>query len=646
LETDPIETDTSGYFRIKIVSSVNTPRFVLNIKKRGFGLFSKIFFKSKQNGVWLLCKGSIHPIDPSKHNEIIDIPKKKEFLGPLGGTIKPSTFQFSRYLETSSSSQIKNMLKVKKWVFNPEKGIRVIIPPDSIFDENGKNPPGLVNVFLNTIDVLSPYSMPGDYVAINSENQVGFMLTYGAGIVEVWDENTEYTKCKDIRIEIPIPSHLEKHKEIPETIPFLKYDENMGVWRQIGTGEFNPKKKSYSATTNHLTAFNFDIWMTGGTCIAIDGRDIKWPSKLVVSWEDGSPSRTVFPSANDIHVIYRIPTGLTITLTAFKDHPDYSSSFWTDSILAGGAYGDDMPPDPSICANLFDPPLIIKMSIPPPRKPENFQAIEIGCGRMVLQWTGSGFGYHERYIVEGYDSLNNRVCREEVAAKNPPDPFPSLTISGLNEDETYNFFVHQEDDYSALPSEVEGPLSVHTEYRRTITVNNYRCAQITSLKINNEDVELLATEIAVDGTKDVEICGPLRRVQIQDGTDQDLLDTFEVENFDGEIVNLLTIYQKLTFNTPGNTRFWWNQDATQIDIIFKLNRDYEWFDHSTTPPTKTEVLAGYRENPHSIVCDSRIPFIIKIIDKWYNCSYDLVTNNFTIFQYPNDFENRIFQPRA
>jgi hypothetical protein len=45
-----------------------------------------------------------------------------------------------------------------------------------------------------------------------------------------------------------------------------------------------------------------------------------------------------------------------------------------------------MPPDPDL----------IKMTILQPAKSTNFRASEIGCDRIVIEWTSSAFGYYER----------------------------------------------------------------------------------------------------------------------------------------------------------------------------------------------------------------------------------------------------------
>jgi hypothetical protein len=144
-----------------------------------------------------------------------------------------------------------------------------------------------------------------------------------------------------------------------------------------------------------------------------------------------------------------------------------------------------------------------------------------------------------------------------VNAGNPSDLIRTTTFSPLDSNRTYNLVVYQIDDYSALNSErcpTEAPLILTTLNKQTITIKNYHCTPISSLKMKGEDVELLNTAnnevIAVGGTKYIDLCGPLRSDQIKDDTIQDGQDKDEVRKFDGTTVNLFTIFSKLYLNYP------------------------------------------------------------------------------------------------
>ena len=165
--------DGTFSFRVK-----DATRFVVNIRKSGYGLVSRIYDDAVMGGRWMMTRSTIVTVDPRAPIEVVDQRDRRNCPGPLferlnwrgfpklaepqwqdgrGNVVAP----FARF-----DFPLGNLLDPKQRDCGP--GISVRIPPDALVDGNGQPPNALVQVSLTTIDLQSPEQMPGDYAVADA----------------------------------------------------------------------------------------------------------------------------------------------------------------------------------------------------------------------------------------------------------------------------------------------------------------------------------------------------------------------------------------------------------------------------------------------------------------------------------------------
>ncbi|MFW9872737.1 MAG: carboxypeptidase-like regulatory domain-containing protein [Candidatus Thorarchaeota archaeon] len=498
------KTDENGYFKLRISTDARKPRFVLNIMKEGYGLFSKVFFRAKQNRTWLLTKGTIHKIDPTIDNTIQDTPEV-------------SKRQLLRTKKTEAIKKLSNQRLQEK----RDKGIKFTINKNTLVDTEGKAPEGLVNVTLATVDILGIDSMPGDFTAAfkdeKGEDQIGYMITYGAGSVDVLANGKRYhlKPGSKAKIEIPLPKHLEGSKSIPKTIPFLEYNREKGIWEEVGEGVFNGKTQVYTATTTHFSTFNMDILKTDQACLVVDGKGIKKAYRLKVMFElpPNTPrSRWKNPNANDKYALYNLAPDIDYTLIAYKSLDDIeidkktcTPGLQNPSIPLEPAEGD--PADPNFptfpACNCVPNPVFLSAARPETPTRLDLDGLDaVACGYINLIWEGSATGSEEGYIIRVYQDAGDPGVNPpifEYSASSGDNQFkvegrqlPDGTMEGLTPYTTYYIQIHQYDEYAELDSLPcpDPPLEVRTLNGDDFFIENQICGDtITQVRFNGNNID-------------------------------------------------------------------------------------------------------------------------------------------------------------
>ena len=589
-------TDKNGYFKLGIQTNVMKPRFVLNIWKEGYGLFSQIFFRGKQNGTWLLTKGTIHTIDPRKDNTIRDTPHITKYTGPLSSHIDLSKISYRRLLRADKTAAIKKLLQSTPSYLDPQvihgirnKGIQVTIMGDTLVDSNGQPPAGLVNVTLATVDILGPDSMPGDFTAAfkdeKGNDQIGYMITYGAGSVDVLANGKKYQlkPGSKAKIEIPLPKHLEGSNSIPKEIPFLEYNKEKGIWEEIGEGTFNENTQVYVATTTQFSSFNMDILKTDQACLVINGIGIKKDYRLEVAFEyppnSGVRTRNKYPNANDIYALYNLAPDIPYTLTAYKT--DLTYPLWIASTVCTPTPQDPAPNKPVPDQNFTFPvchhsssdlnPVILCAT--PPLPPTEFSAEQIGCNDIDLLWAGSAEGPEEGYKIKVYQNVGDINPLFEYTASYQDIRF---RVEGLVPNTTYYIQIHQYDEYAEEDSEScpDCPLIVTTGDFQTFTITNQICDyKITQVRFNDEteDQSLPPGGLGYTDQQNYSVCKKPNSVQVTAGPySYDFRTNFSDSIIVRELVEILNVgdvwgTNQIPPGTPSTLEF---QDGS-----FNLNND-------------------------------------------------------------------------
>jgi len=336
VEVNKESTNTSenGFFRIMkyYTQEQEVPkRFILNINKEGYGPLSKIYRSGIQNRTWFMTKAHTEKINPRQANTVVDLRRGAVSRGSLSSQVDWSQFphrriprrvdQKGRFIG-EASDVLKKALEFAENANQPNDGISVMIPANSLVDSFEKPPKGEILVTLSTVDIYDPDSMPGNYTVDMGEDRRGYMETYGAGSIKITSEGKEFSLKKGEKAKIRIPinqyqlAHIEK---LEPTIPFLQYDEKRGVWEIKGKAWLDSNRKAYVAEIDHFSIFNMDIVFTDPACIVLHSF-LDQDYELEIIYESEPPFIKTFTVNRDEseHVICRLPPNEDIILRAYS----------------------------------------------------------------------------------------------------------------------------------------------------------------------------------------------------------------------------------------------------------------------------------------------------------------------------------------
>jgi cytochrome c5 len=292
-----VVTDSTGRFAIYVPERA---RYVLNIRKKGYGLVSRIYDNGLTGGRWVLTRASVDTVDPTQPIDVSNQRRPEDCPGSL-------------------SDQAER--KGRSHECSP--GIRIQIPPDALVDANGNKPTGHVDIALTTVDLNMPDAMPGDFTSIDSGGNQLVMESYGAGTVDITAGSTRYNLApgETAQVTIPIePAQLAAATPPPSTMPLLSYDEQRGVWMEEGVA--TRLGNSYVAMVTHFSELNMDQLKTNQSCVRLDATIMPTSFLLHVSVPTSSGSTftkttTISNENQRFHVIYNLPINETVIVRAW-----------------------------------------------------------------------------------------------------------------------------------------------------------------------------------------------------------------------------------------------------------------------------------------------------------------------------------------
>jgi len=339
-------TNASGSFFFSVSEA---ERYVLNVKKTGYALTSKVFLDS--------ATGARILVDKSQRS-VINNPRE----GGTGGYRNEK----NRYTRAT-----------------------ITIHPNSLVDRSGNPMTTPVNVDTFPYDIEQSDPIPGDSSARSRTGQRVRMETYGAVDVQLTDTGGNPVQlAPGATAEITFNIAPSFRASAPATIPLLTYDESTGLW--VEEDVFTRVGDTYKATVRHFSQFNADTVFTNTACIRLTARDTApdtasstparfapaFPFTLHIDYTaGGGPRHNDFqvPSGS-ASVLYRLPPNTAVTLqivTAAGPNRTFvvnSGNAVPDAILDQNG----VPPfDYSQC-NGFDPaspiagrPVVLAVELPP-----------------------------------------------------------------------------------------------------------------------------------------------------------------------------------------------------------------------------------------------------------------------------------------
>ena len=278
-------TDNGGKFSIKTKTQKNNPRYVLNIKKKGFLSTSKVYTDSACDVTITLSKATVVTADPNQDIVVTDTNPEMSIpastTAPVTSPLDTLPLVFNSQGKLIGFGTPPELRNVRDAVaqFQPQRlGARVRIPAQSLVMQGSQNPPsGNVDVSVGTIDLFAEDGMPGDNTVNFGDDdsgarRLGAMISFGAANIEVSinGQPVNLGSGKSATLEIPVDTLSILGKvDLPKEIPFLVFNESTGFWDREGTAELNQERTAYVKEVTHFSTFNMDmIWMNQ-SCIQI-----------------------------------------------------------------------------------------------------------------------------------------------------------------------------------------------------------------------------------------------------------------------------------------------------------------------------------------------------------------------------------------
>jgi len=349
-------TDAQGLFSINVPDA---KRFVLNIRKPGYGLVSRVFDDSVTGAQYTMTRATTVRVDPKSKIRVNDKRGKRNCPGPQGDLL-----DWRRYIKVlapqwqDGKGNVITPPREKQEVILPRPrqgyldcgpGASIEIPANGIQDSSGKAPGGPVDLSIATIDLRSPQQMPGDYT-VRTPGGSRVMESYGAVSIDLLSGSTRFNLKPGVtaRLTLPVdPAQLAAGGPRPPTIPLLFYDEANGVWFQDGNATL--VGNTYVANVKHFSTINTDQIKTNQSCVRILSPTL--PANYDLEYTIPSPSgggaapivRRV-PISNGSpseHVIYNLPSGKNIVLVPIRQ--SNNTPFGTFVVNTGGAQAPTTP---------------------------------------------------------------------------------------------------------------------------------------------------------------------------------------------------------------------------------------------------------------------------------------------------------------
>jgi len=140
-------------------------------------------------------------------------------------------------------------------------GVKLSFPANGIVNADGSAYTGSVNVAAQWLDPSTEdihSEMPGDLRAINSEENMVGLVTYGMVAVELTSpagELLQVAPSKKVEMRAPIPASFQP--TAPQDMPLWYFDETKGVWMEEGSSK--RVGNEYVGEVGHFSFWNFDV---------------------------------------------------------------------------------------------------------------------------------------------------------------------------------------------------------------------------------------------------------------------------------------------------------------------------------------------------------------------------------------------------
>jgi len=272
------KSQKDGTFSLKL-EKVEKVTHLINVRKDGFATYSQSLATPSKDLKLTLYEATVVSVDPTKEIKVTDT-KSKDRPGPLAVQANWAGNPLAAVPLVIRNNKIVDMGfpadfgKAFEYLLNRKagEGISITIPANTLVSTSSQSAPaGNVNVAVSTIDIFSPGAMPGDYAVRREGREAGFLISYGAGFIDIYDGKDRYQLKKGASATLTIPvdeSQLVYGDSIPASIPLYLFDEKIGAWVDHGKATLSADKKSYVGEVRHFSTFNVDIENSTPACVS------------------------------------------------------------------------------------------------------------------------------------------------------------------------------------------------------------------------------------------------------------------------------------------------------------------------------------------------------------------------------------------
>lgn len=402
-----VVTDGNGRFQTNVRQA---DRYVLNIRKQGFALNSRVYDRAVTGGRWILRPAQVVMVNPTVDTPIShqrgerDCPGPdavRAGRGPAGDSLNVPQWQDGKgnavdppfwFRGPRPAIQLTRQTARAVVQPRPERGEQVILPGDlkvpgcgpgirvtlkanTILDRDGKPATTPFPASISTIDVLSPQQMPGDDTVVPLGGGGAFLQSFGAGSLDLPDG---FTLRPGATADISIPVDRARRggvaSPLPPTMPLLAYDEQRGLWVEEGvltlTGA--PGAQAYTGSVKHFTTYNADTFFgAGAACVRVFSPTLpgQYDLEVIAPYPDGTPHYKKYPIDNvssTEHVIYNLTPNMNLSITPMTQGPN-------PNVLGFYIVNSGLPESPVSSPN------------PPPLTPQGYTS----CNNFVVLKVGN-----------------------------------------------------------------------------------------------------------------------------------------------------------------------------------------------------------------------------------------------------------------
>ena len=323
-----VTTDGGGRFQTIVTEA---DRYVFNVRKPGYALNSQIYDRGVTGGTWILRRGQVVTIDPTRDVSIVHERTEKDCPGPdslraslgaAGESLRIPQWQDGEgnIIDPPQDDRAKVISPFELQLPNCGPGIMVDIPANSILDPDGNPATAPIEVTISTVDLLSAQQMPGDGSVVALGGNIASLQSYGAGALDL-PSGFSLASGASAKISLPVDRARLLGGSLPASVPLLFYNEQTGLWEEENSMTLTNVNgvEAYVADVTHFTTYNADVLFTNNACVRVFSPSLPddYDLEVMSPFPNGSPYYHKYPIDNDPeteHVIYNLTPNMNITL--------------------------------------------------------------------------------------------------------------------------------------------------------------------------------------------------------------------------------------------------------------------------------------------------------------------------------------------